>query len=142
MAKNLNDVLAALPPKRRAKVEQRAGELATLKDLRLAVEHTQQDLAASLGVGQDTISRIERRSGSLRCAAISRRWVVNSIWSHASRTARPSCSITSRGSSKRTRSIYQASRHTGQGNCMMASNLPRVNRTCAAIACATSLRFV
>lgn len=52
MAKNLNDVLAALPPKRRAKVEQRAGELTTLKDLRLAVEHTQQDLAASLGVGQ------------------------------------------------------------------------------------------
>ena len=40
MAKNLNDVLAALPPKRRAKVEQRAGELATLKDLRLAVAHT------------------------------------------------------------------------------------------------------
>ncbi len=29
MAKNLNDVLAALPPERRAKVEQRAGELAT-----------------------------------------------------------------------------------------------------------------
>lgn len=65
MAKNLNDVLAVLPPKRRAKVEQRAGELATLKDLRLAVEHTQQDLAASLGVGQDTISRIERRSDLL-----------------------------------------------------------------------------
>lgn len=65
MAKNLNDVLAALPPKRRAKVEQRAGELATLKDLRLAVERTQQDLASSLGVGQDTISRIERRSDLL-----------------------------------------------------------------------------
>jgi DNA-binding XRE family transcriptional regulator len=65
MAKNLNEVLAALPPKRRAKVEQRAGELATLKDLRIAVEHTQQDLAASLGVGQDTISRIERRSDLL-----------------------------------------------------------------------------
>lgn len=65
MAKNLNDVLAALPPKPRAKVEQRAGELATLKDLRLAVERTQQDLAASLGVGQDTISRIERRSDLL-----------------------------------------------------------------------------
>lgn len=27
MARNLNDVIAALPPKRRAKVEQRAGEL-------------------------------------------------------------------------------------------------------------------
>ena len=65
MAKNLNDVLAALPPKRRAKVEQRAGELATLKDLRLAVAHTQQDLAANLGVGQDTISRIEHRSDLL-----------------------------------------------------------------------------
>ena len=65
MAKNLNDVLAELPPKRRAKVEQRAGELATLKDLRMAVDHTQQDLAASLGVGQDTISRIERRSDLL-----------------------------------------------------------------------------
>ena len=65
MVKNLNDVLAALPPKRRAKVERRAGELATLKDLRLAVAHTQQDLAASLGVGQDTISRIERRSDLL-----------------------------------------------------------------------------
>ena len=65
MAKNLNDVLDALPPERRAKVEQRAGELATLKDLRLAVAHTQQDLAASLGVGQDAISRIERRSDLL-----------------------------------------------------------------------------
>ncbi len=65
MAKNLNDVLAELPPKRRARIEQRAGELATLKDLRLAVAHTQQDLAASLGVGQDTISRIERRSDLL-----------------------------------------------------------------------------
>jgi DNA-binding XRE family transcriptional regulator len=65
MAKNLNDVLAALPPKRRARVEQRAGELATLKDLRLAVARTQQDLAASLGVRQDTISRIERRSDLL-----------------------------------------------------------------------------
>jgi transcriptional regulator with XRE-family HTH domain len=65
MAKNLNEVLAALPPKRRAKVEQRAGELSTLKDLRIAVERTQQDLAASLGVGQDTISRIERRSDLL-----------------------------------------------------------------------------
>ncbi len=65
MAKNLNEVMAALPPMRREKVEQRAGELATLKDLRIAVAHTQQDLATSLGVGQDTISRIERRSDLL-----------------------------------------------------------------------------
>jgi len=44
MARNLNDVIAALSPKRRAQVKQRAGELATLKDLRVAVAHTQQDL--------------------------------------------------------------------------------------------------
>ena len=50
MAKNLDDVLDSLPIKRRKKIEQRAGELATLKDLRQAVERTQQDLAASLGV--------------------------------------------------------------------------------------------
>lgn len=65
MSKNLDEVLATLPAKRRKKIEQRAGELATLKDLRQAVERTQQDLAASLGVGQETISRIERRSDLL-----------------------------------------------------------------------------
>ena len=65
MAKNLDDVLATLPAKRRKKIDLRAAELATLKDLRQAVERTQQDLAASLGVGQETISRIERRSDLL-----------------------------------------------------------------------------
>lgn len=65
MAKKLDDVMAALPAKRRAKIEKRAMELATLKDLRQAVEKTQVDLAAALGVGQDTISRIEQRSDML-----------------------------------------------------------------------------
>jgi len=65
MARTLNQVLATLPAKRRAKVERRASELATLKDLRQAVEQTQEDLAVSLGVGQDTVSRIERRSDML-----------------------------------------------------------------------------
>lgn len=65
MARSLDQVLASLPAKRRAKVERRAGELATLKDLRHAVERTQEDLAASLGVGQDTVSRIERRGDIL-----------------------------------------------------------------------------
>ncbi|MDP2760647.1 MAG: helix-turn-helix transcriptional regulator [Sideroxyarcus sp.] len=108
MAKNLNDVLAALPPKRRAKVEQRAGELATLKDLRLAVKHTQQDLTASLGVGQDTISRIEHRSDlcSPRYAAISGQWAANSIWSRASPTARPFCSTTSLKSPQQRRAPH------------------------------------
>ena len=66
MARNLVQVLAKLPAKRRAKVEKRAAELATLKDLRQAVERTQEELATALGVGQDTISRLERRSDMLR----------------------------------------------------------------------------
>ena len=65
MARSLDQVLASLPPKRRAKIERRASELATLKELREAVERTQEDLAARLGVGQDTVSRIERRSDIL-----------------------------------------------------------------------------
>ena len=65
MARTLNQVLATMPIKRRAKIERRASELATLKDLRQAVERTQEELAVSLGVGQDTISRIERRSDML-----------------------------------------------------------------------------
>ena len=60
MPRNLEQVLAKLPAKRRAKVEQRAAELATLKDLRHAVEQTQEELATALGVGQDTISRLEQ----------------------------------------------------------------------------------
>ncbi|MBI3524202.1 MAG: XRE family transcriptional regulator [Betaproteobacteria bacterium] len=65
MAKKLDHLLAKLPTKRRASIEVRAGELATLKDLRQAVAQTQQDLAATLGVGQDTISRLEKRSDML-----------------------------------------------------------------------------
>jgi transcriptional regulator with XRE-family HTH domain len=65
VARSLDQVIARLPPKRRAKIEQRASELATLKDLREAVERTQEELAARLGVGQDTVSRIERRSDIL-----------------------------------------------------------------------------
>ena len=65
MAKKLDDLMAALPAPRRARIEDRAMELATLKDLRKAAEQTQADLAAALGVGQDTISRLEKRSDML-----------------------------------------------------------------------------
>jgi len=65
MARNLEEVLAKLPKKRREKIERRAAELATLKDLRQAVHRTQEELASSLGVGQDTISRLEQRSDML-----------------------------------------------------------------------------
>ena len=65
MAKKLEQLMADLPVKRRSAIEARAGNLATLKDLRQAAEQTQQDLAAALGVGQDTISRLEKRSDML-----------------------------------------------------------------------------
>jgi DNA-binding XRE family transcriptional regulator len=65
MAKRLEQMMADLPQARRAAIEARAGELATLKDLRQAAQQTQQDLAAALGVGQDTISRLEKRSDML-----------------------------------------------------------------------------
>ena len=65
MARKLDDIMAALPAKRRAQVNDRAMALATLKDLRKAAEQTQEDLAAALGVGQDTISRLEKRSDML-----------------------------------------------------------------------------
>ncbi|WP_116137977.1 helix-turn-helix domain-containing protein [Trinickia diaoshuihuensis] len=65
MAKRLDDVMAALPAARRAKIDRRAQELASLKELRQAVEKTQVELAETLGVGQDTISRLEQRSDML-----------------------------------------------------------------------------
>ena len=49
MARKLDDIMAALPAKRRAQINDRAMELATLKDLRKAAEQTQEDLAAALG---------------------------------------------------------------------------------------------
>lgn len=65
MARKLDDVIATLPASRRKRIEKRAQELATLKDLRLAVAKTQIELAAELGVGQDTISQLEKRSDML-----------------------------------------------------------------------------
>ena len=65
MARNIDELLAALPKKRRARIEARALELATLKDLRQASLQTQEQLAAVLGVGQDAISRLEKRSDML-----------------------------------------------------------------------------
>ena len=65
MAKKLDDVLAALPKDRQQRVQSRAMELATLKDLRQAAEQTQAQMAVALGVRQDTISRLEKRSDML-----------------------------------------------------------------------------
>ena len=42
-----------------------ATKVATLKELRKATQHTQDDLALALGVGQGTVSRIEKRDDML-----------------------------------------------------------------------------
>lgn len=65
MARKLDQVLDSLPAERRAKIEDRAAELATLKDLRQAMQKTQEDLAAALHIGQDSVSRLEKRSDML-----------------------------------------------------------------------------
>ena len=50
MARKLDDVMAALPKDRQKRVQARAMELVTLKDLRQAVQQTQEQMAAALGV--------------------------------------------------------------------------------------------
>ena len=69
MGKTLKDRLGKLPSARRAKVEARAAELLademSLKDLRKARELTQERMAELLGIGQEGISRLEKRSDLL-----------------------------------------------------------------------------
>lgn len=69
MATTLKNKMQALDAKRRKKVEARAAELIaeemSLRDLRRALEKTQVSMAKALGIGQDGISRIEKRSDLL-----------------------------------------------------------------------------
>lgn len=65
MARKLDDMMAALPQERLQRIDARAMGLASLKALRQAAQQTQEQLAATLGVGQDTISRLEKRSAML-----------------------------------------------------------------------------
>jgi transcriptional regulator with XRE-family HTH domain len=69
MAVSLEDKLARLPGERRAKVDARAAlliaEEMTLRDLRRALDRTQVRLARELGVKQETVSRLEKRSDML-----------------------------------------------------------------------------
>jgi DNA-binding transcriptional regulator YiaG len=69
MARILADKIQQLPAARRKKVQARAAELIaeemSLRDLRKAMNRTQVELAKSLKVGQDTVSRYEQRSDML-----------------------------------------------------------------------------
>src|ERR1700738_954523 len=64
--RTLNDVIGKLPPARQQKIETRAQELIaeelTLQDLRKAQKLTQEQMATTLHIGQDSISRLEKRS--------------------------------------------------------------------------------
>ena len=66
MAKTLVEKLAGLDAKRRKKIEARTAELVaeemSLRDLRKARARTQVKIAKALGIKQDGVSRIERRS--------------------------------------------------------------------------------
>jgi len=69
MAVNVNDKIKKLSPARRKKVEARAADLMaeemTLRELRKARKLTQVRMAKALGVTQDSVSRLEKRSDLL-----------------------------------------------------------------------------
>jgi DNA-binding XRE family transcriptional regulator len=69
MAVNVNEKIKKLSPAQRKKVEARAAELIaeemTLRELRKARKLTQVRMAKALGVTQDSVSRLEKRSDLL-----------------------------------------------------------------------------
>jgi len=69
MAIALKDKIAALPPERQQQIALMTAELIaeekTLRDLRLALSLTQERMSETLGVGQESISRLEKRSDLL-----------------------------------------------------------------------------
>lgn len=69
MTKSLSEKLQKLPKKRQKSIQARTTQLIaeemTLRDLRLALHKTQQDLGNALHMKQDGISRLEKRSDML-----------------------------------------------------------------------------
>ena len=69
MAKSLKDKMRSLDAKRRKRIEARATELIaeemSLRDLRKALDKTQVKIAKTLGIKQEGVSRIEKRSDLL-----------------------------------------------------------------------------
>jgi DNA-binding XRE family transcriptional regulator len=66
MTVTLEEILAQLPEERRRRIEQRAAELIaeelTLREVRRARRLTQARLSKKLKIGQEGVSRIEKRS--------------------------------------------------------------------------------
>jgi DNA-binding XRE family transcriptional regulator len=69
MPTNVDDIIKALSPAQRKKVEARAAQLIaeemTLRELRHARKLTQVRMAKTLGITQDSVSRLEKRSDLL-----------------------------------------------------------------------------
>ena len=69
MPTNVDDIIKKLGPAQRKKVEARAAELIaeemTLRELRHARKLTQIRMAKKLGITQDSVSRLEKRSDLL-----------------------------------------------------------------------------
>jgi hypothetical protein len=69
MARNVNDTINKLSRAQRKKVEARAAQLIaeemTLQELRRARKLTQQKIAKSLRIGQEGVSKLEKRSDLL-----------------------------------------------------------------------------
>jgi predicted nucleic acid-binding Zn-ribbon protein len=65
MAIPYEEIFNEMSPERQKKIKARAAEiemeLLTLRELRETVEKTQKDVAGSLKVGQDSVSRLENR---------------------------------------------------------------------------------
>ena len=65
----LTDKMNSLPEARRRKIEKRAqtliAEEMSLRDLRKALRRTQSRVASDLGINQENVSRIERRTDLL-----------------------------------------------------------------------------
>lgn len=69
MPTKLSDKIKSLPPARQKKIEERTEELMaeemSLRELRKAHHLAQDQVAEALGIGQDGISRLEKRSDLL-----------------------------------------------------------------------------
>lgn len=69
MSRNVNEIVQKLSPAQRKRVEARAAQLMaeemTLRQLRQARKLTQQKIAKSLHIGQEGVSKIEKRSDLL-----------------------------------------------------------------------------
>lgn len=66
MGRTLDELMAELPPKRRAKVDARASELIAevegLKAFRQLAERSQEQIAESLGIKQPSVHKIEKQT--------------------------------------------------------------------------------